>query len=164
MSSADSNPDEKKNYTPNVGLEPTTLRLRVSCSTDWASRAGGDMCPWLSNRPSITGTEKKMCRTENKWGTRQRCGTRIGTGIGVSTCSELLRLSSRVIRATMLWCIELSLLWSSSTRIVPIENRSSALSLTSLLCAVSLTLRMSHNSISLFFNSKGLTSTLVMTR
>ena len=27
----------KKN-TPNVGLEPTTPRLRVSCSTDWASR------------------------------------------------------------------------------------------------------------------------------
>ena len=24
---------------PNVGLEPKTLRLRVSCSTDWASRA-----------------------------------------------------------------------------------------------------------------------------
>ena len=24
---------------PNVGLEPTTLRLRVWCSTDWASRA-----------------------------------------------------------------------------------------------------------------------------
>ena len=24
---------------PNVGLEPTTLRLRVSCSSDWASRA-----------------------------------------------------------------------------------------------------------------------------
>ena len=24
---------------PNVGLEPTTLRLRVSCSTDWASQA-----------------------------------------------------------------------------------------------------------------------------
>ncbi len=23
---------------PNVGLEPTTLRLRVSCSTDWASQ------------------------------------------------------------------------------------------------------------------------------
>ena len=28
---------DKKN-TPNVGLEPTTPRLRVSCSTDWASR------------------------------------------------------------------------------------------------------------------------------
>ena len=27
-----------KNWTPNVGLEPTTLRLRVSCSTNWASR------------------------------------------------------------------------------------------------------------------------------
>ena len=28
-----------KKTSPNVGLEPTTLRLRVSCSTDWASRA-----------------------------------------------------------------------------------------------------------------------------
>ena len=28
-----------KTRSPNVGLEPTTLRLRVSCSTDWASRA-----------------------------------------------------------------------------------------------------------------------------
>ena len=28
-----------KMITPNVGLEPTTPRLRVSCSTDWASRA-----------------------------------------------------------------------------------------------------------------------------
>ena len=28
-----------KKLAPNVGLEPTTLRLRVSCSTDWASRA-----------------------------------------------------------------------------------------------------------------------------
>ena len=30
-----------KSLSPNVGLEPTTLRLRVSCSTDWASRAVG---------------------------------------------------------------------------------------------------------------------------
>ena len=33
--------DEKiseKVRSPNVGLEPTTLRLRVSCSTNWASR------------------------------------------------------------------------------------------------------------------------------
>ena len=29
--------------SPNVGLEPTTPRLRVSCSTDWASRA----CKWM---------------------------------------------------------------------------------------------------------------------
>ena len=29
----------KKKVSPNVGLEPTTPRLRVSCSTDWASRA-----------------------------------------------------------------------------------------------------------------------------
>ena len=26
--------EEEKNVSPNVGLEPTTLRLRVSCSTD----------------------------------------------------------------------------------------------------------------------------------
>ena len=30
---------EKKRISPNVGLEPTTPRLRVSCSTDWANRA-----------------------------------------------------------------------------------------------------------------------------
>ena len=29
----------KINFSPNVGLEPTTLRLRVSCSTVGASRA-----------------------------------------------------------------------------------------------------------------------------
>ena len=28
----------RKVWSPNVGLEPTTLRLRVSCSTNWASR------------------------------------------------------------------------------------------------------------------------------
>ena len=28
-----------KKYTPNVGLEPTTVGLRVQRSTDWASRA-----------------------------------------------------------------------------------------------------------------------------
>ena len=32
---------KQKKLSPNVGLEPTTLRLRVSCSTDWASRATG---------------------------------------------------------------------------------------------------------------------------
>ena len=29
----------RKIKSPNVGLEPTTPRLRVSCSTDWASQA-----------------------------------------------------------------------------------------------------------------------------
>ena len=34
---------KKKPQAPNVaGLESTTLRLRVSCSTDWASRAPDD--------------------------------------------------------------------------------------------------------------------------
>ena len=39
--------------SPNVGLEPTTLRLRVSCSTDWASRADACVGPhtlvWFLN-------------------------------------------------------------------------------------------------------------------
>ena len=34
--------NRNKTSSPNVGLEPTTLRLRVSCSTDWASRADID--------------------------------------------------------------------------------------------------------------------------
>ena len=36
------NTRRNKNISPNVGLEPTTPRLRVSCSTDWASRAVWD--------------------------------------------------------------------------------------------------------------------------
>ena len=35
---------EKKRISPNVGLEPTTPRLRVSCSTDWANRADILVC------------------------------------------------------------------------------------------------------------------------
>ena len=34
-----SNEPPPKNISPNVGLEPTTLGLRVPCSTDWANRA-----------------------------------------------------------------------------------------------------------------------------
>ena len=30
---------QQRRWATNVGFEPTTLRLRVSCSTDWASRA-----------------------------------------------------------------------------------------------------------------------------
>ena len=36
--------EEEKNYSPDVGLEPTTLRLRVSCSTNWANRAAYVVC------------------------------------------------------------------------------------------------------------------------
>ncbi len=32
-------PQKGKHNAPNGGLEPPTLRLRVSCSTDWASQA-----------------------------------------------------------------------------------------------------------------------------
>ena len=45
--------DEKA--SPNVGLEPTTLRLRVWCSTDWASRA-----------EEIESVSKQDCASENK--------------------------------------------------------------------------------------------------
>ena len=42
--------------TPNVGLEPTTLRLRVSCSTDWASRAR----PLINGLRSYTNIMSKL--------------------------------------------------------------------------------------------------------
>ena len=31
--------NKRKIFAPNLGLEPTTLNLRISCYTDWASRA-----------------------------------------------------------------------------------------------------------------------------
>jgi hypothetical protein len=37
----------QKRKSPNVGLEPTTPRLRVSCSADWASRADLVVVRWL---------------------------------------------------------------------------------------------------------------------
>ena len=40
-----------KSEAPDVGLEPTTLRLRVSCSTDWANRA--NMRPRQQNGTQI---------------------------------------------------------------------------------------------------------------
>src|SRR4029434_6528217 len=43
---------ECENTTPNVGLDPTTLRLRVSCSTDWASRAFASCRDAVSSRQS----------------------------------------------------------------------------------------------------------------
>ena len=34
-----SNNEKSKNMSPDMGLEPMTLRLKVWCSTDWANRA-----------------------------------------------------------------------------------------------------------------------------
>ena len=34
-----SNNEKNKNMSPDMGLEPMTLRLKVWCSTDWANRA-----------------------------------------------------------------------------------------------------------------------------
>ena len=54
---------KEKNCAPNVGLEPTTLRLRVSCSTDWASRAVGESSnrrfPHLHSHPTSQEFETK---------------------------------------------------------------------------------------------------------
>ena len=134
MSSADSNPDEKKNYTPNVGLEPTTLRLRVSCSTDWASRAGGDMCPWLStsqhrwDREENVQDWKQVRNTAKVW--HQNWDWNWSFYMFRAIASLFKGNSS--YDAVIIVCIELPLLWPSSTqkssslRIVPIENRSAA--------------------------------------
>ena len=40
-----------KRNAPNVGLEPTTLGLRVPCSTDWASRAAMVQSPYAKSSP-----------------------------------------------------------------------------------------------------------------
>ena len=45
-----------------MGLEPTTLRLRVWCSTDWANRAGWDAFTnslWLYYR-SLLGAQSTL--------------------------------------------------------------------------------------------------------
>ena len=48
-----------KKVTPNVGLEPTTLRLRVSCSTDWASRA--DVLWWSNLNYQLNLESRRWC-------------------------------------------------------------------------------------------------------
>ena len=58
---------KKKNCSPDVGLEPTTLRLRVSCSTDWANQAA------CFNYPQII---LKICTTS------YQC-----QGVNLHTCS-----------------------------------------------------------------------------
>ena len=50
---------QQKKSAPNVGLEPTTLRLRVSCSTDWASRARY-ACPNNLNLNLVANTRIKI--------------------------------------------------------------------------------------------------------
>ena len=57
-----------KYVTPNGGLEPPTLRLRVSCSTDWASQAWNSIL-FQCNKPSFfddilscTGTVNELLR------------------------------------------------------------------------------------------------------
>ena len=61
---------EKKRISPNVGLEPTTPRLRVSCSTDWANRADilvFETCPfcfWVGVTKMKRGEKKNQGTTE----------------------------------------------------------------------------------------------------
>ena len=57
--------NKRKLFAPNVGLEPTTLRLRVSCSTDWASRARWctGVCKFTIAQPSSSD----RCDAWEKW-------------------------------------------------------------------------------------------------
>ena len=55
--------NRRKIFAPNVGLEPTTLRLRVSCSTDWASRARWWVCKFSIGLPSSSD----RCDAWEKW-------------------------------------------------------------------------------------------------
>ena len=55
----------RKFFSPNVGLEPTTLRLRVSCSTDWASRAD---CISMSQKLAINWSYWKLALNQMEVG------------------------------------------------------------------------------------------------
>ena len=52
---------KKEDYSPDVGLEPTTLRLRVSCSTDWANRAACMICGLVPYTVVIILSDKNYC-------------------------------------------------------------------------------------------------------
>ena len=57
--------NKRKIFAPNVGFEPTTLRLRVSCSTDWASRARWctGVCKFTIAQPSSSD----RCDAWERW-------------------------------------------------------------------------------------------------
>ena len=57
--------NKRKIFAPNVGLELTTLWLRVSCSTDWASRARWctEVCKFTIALPSSSD----RCDAWEKW-------------------------------------------------------------------------------------------------
>ncbi len=60
--------------TPRVGIEPTTLGLRVPCSTDWANQARWRSTNTCSDRICQTYCEHSCCAW--LWGTQfdPRCG------------------------------------------------------------------------------------------
>ena len=62
---------KKKMWSPDVGLEPTTLGLRVPCSTDWANRAVVKMGHYLvywcldNSKCTFSASNSSFCKKEN---------------------------------------------------------------------------------------------------
>ena len=53
---------------PNVGLEPTTLRLIVSCSTDWASRPTYQKKKPFLQKPPTSSNLQHITNTTKQYG------------------------------------------------------------------------------------------------
>ena len=58
----------QKNIAPNEGLEPSTLRLKVWCSTDWANRALWQIqADYAANSPSFSKNDCQICHFLIMW-------------------------------------------------------------------------------------------------
>ena len=80
----------KRKISPNVGLEPTTPRLRVSCSTDWASRA----LHWM---PPVIYQVHQL-----KWNTQAEKNT--SPNVGLEPTTPRLRVSCSTDWASRALC------------------------------------------------------------
>src|SRR4029434_9974618 len=84
---------ECENTTPNVGLEPTPLRLRVSCSTDGASRAFAACRDAVSSRQSDARDKRPTSclpvgRTLNPCASPQLCAVSVAQLLGRSAVNR----------------------------------------------------------------------------
>ena len=77
-----------------MGLEPTTLRLRVSCSTDWASRADTFKYKWTSGVFSLEPVAQaawRLLRLRIKFELRTNISMKLSHCKGFFTSNEFVK-------------------------------------------------------------------------